>query len=306
MVTYDLVIRPLVAGEQNLFHALIDAIDPRVYAIERDYDKLCAAGECRPEWTWVALRDEQIVGRAVYWAGPNDTEPLALDWLDFGTDTAVGAALLRAAPFRVEYSIDLRPGWQDEPDLRAAVGARVAAAHAAGMRPLVERLVYRWTPDAGLPERPGRLRFLPEQDDDVLFDVLRRIHVDSLDGHAQQNIRRGGLDAAARSELEFIRWMPSPSQWWRLAYTAGGELVGITVPGRNYVTPIVGFVGVVPEQRGHNYSYELLIECTHILAEEGVTQIQAATDATNHPMAASFARAGYPISVERTTLAWPE
>lgn len=305
-MTDDLVIRPLVAGEQDLFHTLTTSVDPRVYAAERDYDKLCALGEYRPEWTWVALRDGQVVGRAVYWGGPADTEPVALDWLDFGTDTAVGAALLRAAPFRVEYNIDLRPGWQDEPDLRAAVDARVAAASAAGMRPLVERLGYLWTPDDGLPERPGRLEFRPEQDDDVLFDVLRRIHIDTLDGHAQQDIGRGGLDAAARSELEFMRWMPSPSEWWRLAYTPNGELVGITVPGRNYVTPIVGLIGVVPEQRGHHYSYDLLVECTHLLREHDAPQIKAATDTTNHPMAATFARAGYPINFERTTLDWPE
>lgn len=305
-MTDDLIVRPLAAGEQGLFHALTHAVDPRVYPADLDYDQLCAAGEYRPEWTWIAVRDGTVVGRAVYWAGPDDIEPLALDWLDFGTDTAVGAALLRAAPFRVEYSIDVRSSWRDEPDLRAAVSARLAAAHAAGMRPLTERLVYTWTPDDGLPERPGRLEFRSEQDDDVLFDVLRRIHIDTLDQHAQQDIRRGGLDAAARSELEFMHWMPSLHQWWRLAYTPEGELVGIAVPGRNHAGPVVGLIGVVPEQRGHNYSYDLLVECTHILAEQSVTQIKAATDTTNRPMAASFARAGYPLKVERTTLDWPQ
>lgn len=305
-MTEDLVIRPLVAGEQYLFHSFTEPVDPRVYPAGWDYEKRCAAGECRPEWTWIALREGRVVGRAAYFGGPHDPEPLALDWFDFGTDTAVGAALLRAAPFRVEYSLDLRPGWRDDPGVRAEVELRTAAARAAGMHPLVERLVYLWSPEDGLPERPGRLVFRPEQDDDVLFDVLRRVEVGTLDGHAQQDIRRGGIDAAARSELQFMRWMPSPPEWWRLAYTPAGELVGLTVPGRNYATPVVGLIGVVPEQRGHGYGYDLLVECTQILAEQGVTQIKAATDAGNQPMAASFARAGYPVSVERTTLDWPE
>lgn len=302
----DLVIRPLVAGEQDLFHSLTEPVDARVYAAEWDYDKRCLAGQCRPEWTWVALRDGQVVGRAVYFGGPDDPQPFALDWFDFGADVCVGAALLSSAPFRVEYSLDLRPGWRDEPGLRAEVDLRTTAARAAGMQPLVERLVYLWTPEDGLPGRPGRLEFRSEQDDDVLFDVLRRVHTDTLDAHASQDIERGGLEAAARSELEFMRWMPSPPEWWRLAYTPAGELVGLTVPGRNYATPIVGLVGVVPEQRGHGYGYDLLVECTHILAEQGATQIKAATDAGNHPMAAAFARAGYPISIERTTFDWPE
>lgn len=233
--------------------------------------ELCLAGECRPEWTWIALRGERVVGRAVFWAGPEDTEPLALDWLDCGSEIDVGEQLLAAAPFRVEYNIDVRPGWREQPDLRTEVETRLGVARAAGMHPLVERLVYLWTPADGLPERPGRLEFRPEPDDDVLFDALLcRIHTDTLDAHALQDISRGGLAAAAQSELDFMRWMPSPRAWWRLAYTDTGELAGITVPGRNYVTAI-----------------------------------KAATDSTNHPMAASFARAGYPLAVERISLDWP-
>jgi RimJ/RimL family protein N-acetyltransferase len=74
------------------------------------------------------------------------------------------------------------------------------------------------------------------------------------------------------------------------------------VPARNHSDPIVGFVGVVPEQRGHGYAYDLLVEATHLLVEEGVDRIVAATDQTNHPMAAIFARAGYPIERERIDL----
>lgn len=301
----DLVIRPLRAGEEHVFHTIVSPVDPAVYAAERDYDGLCAAGEYRPEWTWIATRDDRVVGRAVFWGGPTDTEPLALDWFDFGTDAAVGAALLRQAPFRVEYNIDVRPGWRDRPGLRTEVEVRLAAAHAAGMRPLVERLVYLWTPECGIPDRPQRLVFRPEPDDEVIFAALLRVHIDTLDCHARQDIARGGLETAAQSEIDFMRWMPSPRDWWRLAYTDDGELVGITVPGRNYVEPIVGLIGVVPEQRGHNYGFDLLVECTHLLAEQGASRIKAATDSTNLPMAASFARAGYPLTVERVALDWP-
>jgi RimJ/RimL family protein N-acetyltransferase len=96
--------------------------------------------------------------------------------------------------------------------------------------------------------------------------------------------------------------MPSPREWWRLAFTQDGELVGLTVPGRNYAAPVIGIVGVVPEQRGHGHAYDLLVEATHLLVEEGVDEITADTDTTNTPMAATFARAGYPITQERVYL----
>jgi len=47
--------------------------------------------------------------------------------------------------------------WRTRPDVRAAVDARIAAATEAGLRLLVERYRYHWTPSCGLPARPDRL-----------------------------------------------------------------------------------------------------------------------------------------------------
>ncbi|MGS2615676.1 GNAT family N-acetyltransferase [Micromonospora sp. LZ34] len=173
---------------------------------------------------------------------------------------------------------------------------------AAGLSPLVERYRYRWTPDCGLPQRPGRLEFRPEPDDAVIFDVFRRIHQGSLDAHVRRTIATSGLDAAAQEDLDYLRWMPSPRSWWRLAYTPAGELVGLSVPSRNYGDPLIGYIGVVPEQRGHGYAYDLLVEATHRLADDGADRIVAGTDQSNFPMAATFAKAGYPIAQERIDL----
>jgi hypothetical protein len=82
---------------------------------------------------------------------------------------------------------------------------------------LVERYGYRWTPDCGLPARPGRLEFRTEPDDDVILDIFRRVHQGTLDAHAQRVIAGSGLDAAAAEDLEILRLMPSPREWWRLA-----------------------------------------------------------------------------------------
>ncbi|SFA99764.1 Acetyltransferase (GNAT) family protein [Amycolatopsis marina] len=301
----DLVVRPLNAGEQHLFHALPEAAQVGFPFPGKSFDALLAKGEYRPEWTWIALRGERIVARAAWWAGPDDAEPITLHCLDFGDDIEAAVALLRGASIRAEYCLALPPGWQRDTERAAATRARIAVAEQAGMRRLVDRLRYTWTPDRPLEPRPGRLEFRPEPDDDVIFDVLRRIHAGTLDAHAQADIRRGGLDAAAASDLEFLRWMPSPREWWLLAHTPGGELVGLTVPGRNYTGPVVGIIGVVPEQRGHGYGYDLLVECTHRLVEAGEAPILAETDATNTPMAAAFARAGYPVTQERTYLHFP-
>jgi GNAT superfamily N-acetyltransferase len=298
-----LELRPLTAGEEDLFLSMREPAFVGVQRFGRDYRELLALRQYRPEWTWVALRGNDVVARAAWWAGPDDDGPITLDWLDFaaGEDDAA-VALLRKAGFDAEYCLLLPPGWRDTPDIRAAGEARIDVARRAGFRPLVERLRYRWTPEDGLPTRPDRLVFREEPDDGVIEDVLRRIINGTLDAHDLRTVEKDGVDAAVRDNLEFLHWMPSPRDWWRVAFTPGGELVGLTVPGRNYAAPVIGIVGVVPEHRGNRYAYDLLAEATHLLAETGVEEIVAETDTTNTPMAATFARAGYPIVQERVYL----
>lgn len=303
----DVVVRPLNAGEEELFLSLTEPALLGVQSVDRDYRELAGLGQYRPEWTWVALRGDRVVARAAWWGAPDDDEPTALDWLDIADgESGAGVEVLRAAKFTAQYGLVLPPHWRSDPVVRKAGEARIEVAERAGMRPFVERLRYAWTPSCGLPDRPGRLRFDPEPDDEVIFQVLRRIAHGSLDAHERRSLARGGPDAAAQHELDFLRWMPSPREWWRRASTMDGSTVGLTIPGRNYAGPTIGFVGVVPEHRGHAYAYDLLIEATHLLAAEGAHQITAETDTGNHPMAATFARAGYPITQERVYLAYPK
>ncbi|RMI33869.1 GNAT family N-acetyltransferase [Streptomyces triticirhizae] len=306
----DLVIRPLAEGEPGeLFRSLSVAL-PDDNLVGRSilppprntFELLSAGGEYRPDWSWLALRDGAVVARAAYWGGPSDPQPKLLEYFDF-LDHADGVALLRAAPWGAEYELLLPPGWREDPAAFRAAERRMAAAEEAGYRRLTERFHYTWTPERGLPERPGRLTFRPEPDDDTVLDVLARVHSETGDHHALRAIEeQGGPEAAARQELEFINWCPSPREWLRLAYTPEGELVGIQVPAHNPGGACVGFVGVVPEQRGHFYGYDLLAECTHMLVAEGAERIGASTDVGNVGMAASFARAGYPISQHRYCL----
>jgi ribosomal protein S18 acetylase RimI-like enzyme len=298
----DLVIRPLAAGEEQLFLSMKTPARVGMGWAGRDYAAVAAAGQYRPEWTWIALRGDHVVGRAAWWGGPDEAEPLALDWFDFDGDVEVGAALLREAGFAAEYCLVLPPGWRDDPAVRAEADIRIAAAEHAGMRPLVERFNYLWTSGGRLPNRPGRLRFRAEPDDDVVAAVMARCHIGTLDVRA-----RSAADAqeAAREELEFLRWMPSPREWWRLAFTPEGDLAGVAVPGRNHTRPVIGFIGVIPEWRGHGYGYDLLVEATRLLADEGADEIGADTDVSNGPMAAAFWRAGYPVIQQRLFLRYP-
>jgi RimJ/RimL family protein N-acetyltransferase len=94
--------------------------------------------------------------------------------------------------------------------------------------------------------------------------------------------------------------------WWRVAEQAGGQPVGFGVPSRNSEVPVVGYLGVLPEHRGHGYVDDIVAEITRILAEEaGADIIHADTDLANRPMAAAFERAGYRNFARRVVLSVP-
>lgn len=297
----DLLFRPLSPGESPLFTSLrcTDAIG-RPLAGER-FATVDAGGEYRPEWCWVALRDGRVVARAAWWGKPGDELPRALDWFDFADGEAeAGTRLLRATGLDAEYSLLLPPGWRDLPAVRAEADARAAAVESAGMRRLVERYRYTWTAGRDpLPARTGRLRYEPEPDDAAFRAVMARIMTGTLDAHDRRMLDEQGLEAALDESLGFLDWLPSPASWRRVARTPDGEVVGLHVPAENPGGPCIGFVAVVPEQRGHGYAYDLLVECTHDLVDRGAERIAASTDQGNTPMAAHFARAGYPITQER-------
>lgn len=296
----ELVVRPLSAGEEHLFESMpTPPVGPVL--LGQTYRGMLAAREYRPEWTWVALAGGDVVARAAWWGGPDDDSPGSLDWLDF-TDFDAVVRILHAGP-RTSYSLNAPPGWQADADLRRAVESRIAAAAEIGLTPLVERHWYRWTPADGLPERPGRLEFRPAPDDEVWLDIFERVHDGTLDAHARQVIAESGVATAARRDLAIMNWMNSPRDWWQLAHTPAGELVGFTIPADNHTDPVIGYIGVVPEHRGHGYAYDLLVEATWLLADHGVDRIIAATDTTNTPMAAAFAKAGYPVACHVINLA---
>ncbi|MFF0160799.1 GNAT family N-acetyltransferase [Streptomyces sp. NPDC005263] len=287
----DLVIRALDERDAPLFDTMPDPLNAREgHRLTRH----------RPDWKRVALRDGEVVARGAWWGGPDDTEPLNINWFDVAEgEEEAGAELLRTAPWQVELEMSLPPGWREDPVSRAATESRVTALRGAGYELFVERFLYRWTSECGLPDRPGRLEFRSEPDDEVFRDLLRRIHSVTLDAHALKAIEEGGLDRAAQEELDFFHWCPSPREWWQIAYTPEGQPVGIHIPAHNPSGPCVGFIGVLPDHRGHGYSYDLVAECTHFLVERGAEFVAAATDQGNFPMAANFSKAGYPVVRER-------
>lgn len=305
-----MIFRPLTETDLDRVLPLLVAGEVGAWSDAEAFRNRLTTREYRPEWTWIAEDGGDVRAVAVWWG---QDEPEALDTLHARGEDRAGVAgrLLSAAHesfgTALEYHVLLPSDWRDQPKAVAALEWRREAAGRAGLTEPVERLRYEWTRASDVPVPPTRLRFRAEPDDEVFVDLFRRALEQSLDAATTQEARAVGAEAQARADVEFYRdSMLGDRSWWRVAETPSGEPVGFGLPSRNTNFPVVGYLGVLPEHRGHGYVNDILAEITRFLAEEaGADVIRADTDLANQPMAKSFERLGYTNFARRLVLSPP-
>lgn len=306
--------RAATADPADLDRAVAYPADGPVPALTADRIREELAGnQFRPEWIWFAEdEDGEVLARALWWGRADSEQPIALDCLqvrDSVADPAAVAAGLLAAGHAAfgklpGYNISLPRGWREDPDLAAAVAWRREAAYKTGLTREIERLRYEWTPAAGTKEPTGRLVFRDGTDEEFL-DAFVRLSAGSLDLHTQTELQSMDAEQLAREDMEFYLDCPGERSWWRLADLPDGTLAGLAIPSATPYHRNVGYLGVVPEQRGRGLIDEILAEITRFHGAEGAERITATTDTVNTPMAAAFHRAGYEVSEIRLILEEP-
>ncbi|WP_443055105.1 GNAT family N-acetyltransferase [Streptomyces sp. NBC_00691] len=285
------------------------------YSLDHELADDLATGRRLPEWMWVALDGDRLLGRLSWWTGAAGSAPQSLDFFDLAPELSeeeraeIGLRLLRTATAAVvpagtrppEFSRFMPADWREVPETRSLLESVFGVLVAAGARPLVERLRLEWRPGTPVPEPKGRLEFRQVRDREDLVALMTPVMEGTLDAHGQADLA-SGLSVREAAELHFdeeLAHYSSPQEWWRVAQLPEtGEPVGFVVPARNNYHHTIAYIGVLPAHRGHGYIDDILAEGTRVLAAFDVPRIRAATDLGNVPMAASFARAGY-INFER-------
>jgi len=310
---HDLTMRPITGRDElDLFCRL-----PYVLNEELTDDLDC--GRRRPEWMWLALRDDRLLARVAWWGRQDISVPLTLDVFDIADEAKypervdIGVRLLKTAMAEVipagvpspEYVRFIPPDWRHDAVARRVVEDRMAALEQTGARRFVERLRLEWLPGTSIAEPSGRLSFRPIRDGNELIAMMTLVLDRTLDAHSRDDLARVPAEQAAAQhyEQELAKYQ-SPRDWWKVATLPNGEPVGFVIPARNDYNPIIAYIGVLPAYRGRGYIDDLLAEGTRVLAAQGVPRIRAATDLSNSPMVEAFQRAGY-VNFERAiTMTW--
>lgn len=294
-------IRPIQPGEIDTFAAFGN--QPGRATSVRDYlQNMFDQGAMRAEWCHVAEDEGQFVGRIGYWTLPGMEKPLDFVLLDVwdGDFLDVGGQLLGQSlremrdlgAHSIGHALDDPPMWPQWQEHRER---RIKLLESVGFTMERETARFDRQGDGDAPRAGQRLtyRALDDVGEDAFVAALAKVSADSLDQRTREERERSGPDAEARKTFAELQSMEYESGWWRLAYTGPGELVGLVMPTVAPTFGTIGYIGVVPGQRGHGYINDLLAEGTRILRATGQPTLRADTDVSNTPMADAFRRAGW-------------
>ncbi len=301
-------IRPVRADELDLFVETAGSPGHR-REVAQYLESMFTASSMRPEWCFVAEEEqgERPLGRVALWTLPGMEEPFALVLLDVPWDgdyMGVGTRLLgdvleeaRALDAgEIEHVVDdppMRPQFQHHPE------KRVELLESTGFAFRRETGRFEW-PRGETPAVPRQLslRSLEEVGEGTFVEAIRKVSEETLDREIREERERLGAGGAAREFFEDARRVEHDPDWWRLAYTPEGELVGLVMPAEPPGFLTIFYVGVVPEMRGQGYVDDLLAFGTATLLDTRTEDdkekpLRADTDVANGPMAAAFERVGW-------------
>ncbi|MGW5580443.1 acetyltransferase [Micromonospora chokoriensis] len=293
----DLVIRPLVAGEEHVFDSMPDPL-PQLRQVA--YSDGVAGGGYRPETTWVALRADRVVGRAAWLLPPGAIGAPWLDRFDLDAEPEVGVALLRAAHEALGgpglYYAALPAHWRRRPEVLAVVRAPMAAAQLAGLVEREERIRCSWT-GTPLPASSGRYDFRTPADAAEIKALVARITEPDVVTGVETARVVSGIDLAT----DPLAWWGDAVHGWRVASEAGRP-VGLIGTAGDACYPLLAYLGLLDEAARP----ELLAEAVRVLVAAGAREVVADVEAHRVAVLAELERTGFRQLRSRVTFAPPE
>ncbi len=257
-----------------------------------------ASGESRPAWCFVAEDGADWLGGVFY---RKRGDGVSFYDLQINADQdylAIGSRLLRDS-LRQMY---------EQGVARFVRNFQTGENHVEKWRSLLDHLqipleqekaLFTWDADQPMPIVQQRLtyRSLAVVGEAAFVDALRRVTDATLDRGDQADRTKEGPQSHAQEYFDLLKHaFHSQPDWWALAYTTEDRLVGLHMPvlfdaGSDEGT--IGYIGVVPEQRGQGYIHDVLARCTETLLNTGISSIVTDTDRLNVPMINAFRRGGY-------------
>ena len=292
-----LTVRPIAPDELDWFAA----IDPATPALAAPLRDLWDSGSGRPEWTLVADRGGQPLGRVAFLAEPLGCGLPVLEgrltglWLDWSAPERgeVARALLDAV---ADLARPVTPFVERlmNPEVDRDVERWRSALVDAGFVLFQEKVGFVWTDDGAVLVPPERLEFrsIVDVGRDAFASSMGSVIGGTLDRNDRYYLDVCGPDGWGREMVGALE--PGGESGWLLAHEADGTLAGyVAVGGFEERVGTIVHIGVAPERRGRGYVDELLRAANRAARQLGFRSMLSDVDVLNAPMLAAMERNGH-------------
>lgn len=310
-------VRPIFMHEIHTF-AAVSTSTHRQPSILEYLQQMFTKGAMRPEWCFILEREGEGIGRVAFWTLPGKNIPSDIVLLDLPWEDAHCPELAellwehllvicrQMGVDQLGYVLDspvMAPQWQDHGEQRQKILNKL------GFQLQRETSRFEWKTEPVVPlltnVLPGtdeRIIYgsLPEVGEPAFIEAIMRGSASTLDRQIAQERAEHGPLSQAQEIYQDLQSMSYEPDWWELAFTPEGQLIGFIIPTKSPTFATIGYIGVLPEYRGRGYVDLLLRRGVSTLVQAGETFIRADTDIRNQPMANSFLRAGFHLFAQRS------
>lgn len=252
----------------------------------------------RPDRCFIVEADGQIIGRIVY-RGQGDEINFTGLHLPWDTDyLSIGHRLFRDSLSHLQQDgVNILEAF-----VSSAWEYRQQAQNLMerlGLTLVQTKMRYVWQHRGEPAVQSSRLvyRTLTEIGDEAFLDIIRQTSVDTLDRLDRLQINTIGAEQHARNYFSLLKTeFEHFPDWWLAAYTTADEVVGqvVAIPyNLHRHEGSIGYIGVIPEQRGKSYVDDLLRQGMAVMIRDGILTVICDTDEPNLPMRRAFDRCGY-------------
>ena len=305
-----ITVRPIRPDEIDAFATFGTDVKHIQDSVKTYLQDMLKKGAIRLDWCFVLEENGRMCGRAAYWTLPGLDKPLDLVLWELPwhrKDCLFLAQRLLGDTLRLLHIDDsaeighvldspaMAPQWQEYAEKRQEI--------LDGLGFCLERETHRFERHGGTvdfaPQGNLIYRALPDVGEEAFVEAILLVSQSTGDRRISRERDTKGAMTQAWDMFREMQRMEYAADWWELAYNQNGQLVGLLMPAKAPAFATIGYIGVVPEQRGYGYIDQLLQRVSLIFAIAGETYIRADTDTGNTSMAKAFERAGYRCFAKR-------
>ncbi len=130
-------------------------------------------------------------------------------------------------------------------------------------------------------------------DETLLVDLFIQTSRDNKDGSILKEIKEKGLKDGSRDFFLELKQLDFERELWVIAYFENKPVGFIIITRLTENDAGIGYIGVVPEYRGNNFSQDLLFKAINLAHLYKIKKLIADIDVENYPMRNNLINCGF-------------